>query len=161
MTLHRPANVDDKKRLVKIINMILENMRGIPLIFPVHPRTARILESIKFKNSNFHQITPLTYLEFNFLVERSKAIITDSGGITEEATIFKTPCITLRNNTERPETVTIGTNELVGNNLKKLNSTLDKLFLNQWKKSSIPELWDGNTGERIVSKIIEINDKND
>ena len=120
MTLHRPANVDDKKHLGKIINMILENIRGIPLIFPVHPRTAKILESIKFKNSNFHQITPLTYLEFNFLVERSKAIITDSGGITEEATIFKTPCITLRNNTERPETVTIGTNELVGNNLKKL-----------------------------------------
>jgi UDP-N-acetylglucosamine 2-epimerase (non-hydrolysing) len=101
-------------------------------------------------------IEPLGYLEFNYLVEKSLAVITDSGGITEETTVMGIPCITLRDNTERPETVEIGTNELIGTNPKAIKPALEKLFFDKWKKGRIPELWDGKTAERIIGHIIEI-----
>ncbi len=101
-------------------------------------------------------IDPLGYLEFNFLVERSKAVITDSGGITEETTVMGIPCMTLRDNTERPETITQGTNELLGTDPKAIKPAMEKLFAGQWKKGSIPELWDGKTGERIVEGILKL-----
>jgi UDP-N-acetylglucosamine 2-epimerase (non-hydrolysing) len=157
MTLHRPANVDKDDKLMNLINEIVKNSNGLPLIFPVHPRTAKIIESLGIKHSNLYIIEPQGYLEFNYLVERSKAVITDSGGITEETTVLGVPCITLRNNTERPETVTIGTNELIGTDPKAIEPALKKLFEGNWKKGSIPELWDGNTGSRIVNKLLEIN----
>ena len=94
------------------------------------------------------------YLEFNYLVERAKAVITDSGGITEETTVMAVPCITLRDNTERPETCTIGTNELIGTNPDHIKPALDKLFDGQWKKGGVPPLWDGHTAERIVDILI-------
>jgi UDP-N-acetylglucosamine 2-epimerase (non-hydrolysing) len=90
------------------------------------------------------------YLEFNYLVNNCMAVITDSGGITEEATVMGVPCLTLRDTTERPETVTVGTNELVGTDPSKLKPVLDRVFSGQWKKGGIPEKWDGKTGERIV-----------
>jgi UDP-N-acetylglucosamine 2-epimerase (non-hydrolysing) len=96
------------------------------------------------------------YLEFNYLVERSKAVITDSGGITEETTVMGIPCITLRNNTERPETVTIGTNELIGTDPSAIRPAMEKLFEGKWKKGSVPELWDGRAAERIVGKLLEM-----
>lgn len=114
MTLHRPSNVDEPRKLKKIIETILDNVQHIPVIFPIHPRTAKIFTDLGIKADNMHIVDPMGYLEFNFLVSNSKAIITDSGGITEEATIFNIPCITLRENTERPETCEIGTNELAG-----------------------------------------------
>jgi UDP-N-acetylglucosamine 2-epimerase (non-hydrolysing) len=157
MTLHRPANVDKDDNLMNLINEIVKNSNGLPLIFPVHPRTAKIIEALGIKHSNLYLIEPQGYLEFNYLVERSKAVITDSGGITEETTVLGVPCITLRNNTERPETVTIGTNELIGTDPKAIEPALKKLFEGNWKKGSIPELWDGNTGSRIVNKLLEIN----
>jgi UDP-N-acetylglucosamine 2-epimerase (non-hydrolysing) len=157
MTLHRPANVDKDDKLMNLINEIVKNSNGLPLIFPVHPRTAKIIESLGIKHSNLYLIEPQGYLEFNYLVERSKAVITDSGGITEETTVLGVPCITLRNNTERPETVTIGTNELIGTDPKAIAPALKKLFEGNWKKGSIPKLWDGNTGSRIVNKLLEIN----
>ena len=95
-------------------------------------------------------IDPMSYLEFNYLVKHAKAVITDSGGITEETTVMRVPCMTLRNNTERPETVTIGTNELIGTDPNNLPPAFARLFKGQWKKGAIPELWDGKTGERIV-----------
>lgn len=95
-------------------------------------------------------------LEFNYMVQHSKAVITDSGGITEETTVMGIPCITLRDNTERPETVTLGTNELIGTNPAAIKPALDKLFAGEWKKGGIPELWDGRAAERIVEKLIEI-----
>ncbi len=100
--------------------------------------------------SNLHMIEPLGYLEFNYLVKYSKCVITDSGGITEETTFMGIPCITLRDNTERPETIAVGTNELIGTNPKEIKPYLQKLFAGKWKKGSIPELWDGKTSERIV-----------
>lgn len=94
-----------------------------------------------------------------FLVERAKAVVTDSGGITEETTVMGVPCITLRDNTERPETCTVGTNELIGTDSKAIKPALDKLFAGEWKKGAIPELWDGHTAERIVKILADLGDK--
>jgi UDP-N-acetylglucosamine 2-epimerase (non-hydrolysing) len=156
MTLHRPANVDKDEELKNLIFEIVKNCNDLPIIFPVHPRTQKIIETIGIKHSNLHLIEPQGYLEFNYLVERAKAVITDSGGITEETTVLGVPCITLRNNTERPETVTIGTNELIGTDPKAIEPTLKKLFSGNWKSGSIPELWDGNTAHRLVQILIKI-----
>jgi len=156
MTLHRPSNVDEEEKLGDLINEIILNSRGLDLIFPVHPRTAKILNHLGIKNERLHMIEPLGYLEFNFLVESSFLVITDSGGITEETTVMGIPCMTLRDNTERPETITIGTNELIGTNPKTIKPAMDKLFSGQWKKGGIPELWDGKTSERIVDVLLKM-----
>ena len=156
MTLHRPGNVDEEEKLKLLMNEIVENSNNLPLIFPVHPRTAKILQGLGIQNSRLHTIDPLGYLEFNYLVENSLAVITDSGGITEETTVMGIPCMTLRNNTERPETVKIGSNELIGTNPKAIKPAMEKLFAGKWKKGSIPELWDGKTAERIVSILIKL-----
>ena len=156
MTLHRPANVDEEKKLKSLIAEIINNSHDLPLIFPVHPRTAKILQSLGIKHERLHTIEPLGYLEFNFLVENARAVITDSGGITEETTVMGIPCMTLRDNTERPETVNIGTNELIGTNPRAIKPAMQILFSGKWKKGTIPELWDGKTAERIVSIIMKI-----
>lgn len=150
MTLHRPANVDEEHKLKDLINAIITNSNGLPLIFPVHPRTAKILENLGIAHPRLHLIEPLGYLEFNYLVQHAKAVITDSGGITEETTVMGVPCMTLRDNTERPETITIGTNELLGTNPKAVEPAMKKLFSGTWKKGGIPEKWDGKTAQRIV-----------
>ena len=151
MTLHRPANVDDEEKLKELLDEIISNSIGLPLIFPVHPRTAKILATLNLGHQQLHTIEPLGYLEFNYLVENALAVITDSGGITEETTVMGVPCMTLRDNTERPETVDVGTNELIGTNPKAIKPALEKLFSGEWKKGAVPELWDGNTAKRIVS----------
>lgn len=156
MTLHRPANVDEEVKLMDLLNEIIKSSQDLPLIFPVHPRTAKILKNIGIDHERLHMIEPLGYLEFNYLVERSFAVITDSGGITEETTVMGIPCMTLRDNTERPETITIGTNELIGTNPEAIKPAMEKLFSGNWKKGGIPELWDGKTSERIVSHLITI-----
>lgn len=156
MTLHRPANVDDESNLKNLLQTILKNTRGMPVIFPVHPRTAKFLSTLDIEAKHLILCEPMGYLEFNFLVERSLAVITDSGGITEETTVLKVPCMTLRSNTERPETVQIGTNELLGTDPKALEPALNKLFDGNWKKGQIPELWDGKAAERIVDHLISL-----
>ncbi len=150
VTLHRPGNVDEAEKLGLILEEILRNANGMPVIFPVHPRTAKNLKELRMDNSNLHLIDPLSYLEFNYLVQRAKAVITDSGGITEETTIMHVPCITLRNNTERPETIELGTNELIGTDPVEISKAFKKLLCNNWKKGEIPPLWDGETGKRII-----------
>lgn len=150
LTLHRPGNTEEVGLLKNIVSEIVRSSRMLPVIFPVHPRTANILEGLTLDGINLHLIQPLSYLEFNFLVERAKAVITDSGGVTEETTALGVPCITLRNNTERPETVEIGTNELIGTNPNAIAPVFEKLMAESWKKGTIPELWDGKTGERII-----------
>ncbi len=156
MTLHRPGNVDEEGKLKLLIDEIIKHSNNLPLIFPVHPRTAKILQSLGIKHNRLHTIEPLGYLEFNYLVENAKAVITDSGGITEETTVMGIPCMTLRDNTERPETVKIGTNELIGTDPKAIKPAMDKLFSGNWKKGTIPEKWDGKTAERIVSILTKI-----
>jgi UDP-N-acetylglucosamine 2-epimerase (non-hydrolysing) len=154
LTLHRPSNVDDPEKLYSILNEILENSNGYPIIFPVHPRTRKNLGG--FSNSKFHFIEPMNYLSFNYLVKHSKAVITDSGGITEETTVLGIPCITLRDTTERPETCTIGTNVLIGTDPNQIKPILRKLFNNEWHKGEIPPLWDGHAAERIVNVLLSL-----
>lgn len=157
MTLHRPANVDEEGKLKNIINEIIFHSNGLPLIFPVHPRTAKILANLGNAHERLHMIEPLSYLEFNYLVEKAKLVVTDSGGITEETTVMNIPCITLRDNTERPETVTEGTNELIGTNPKAIKPAMEKLFSGKWKTGNIPEKWDGKAAMRIVDTLLKLN----
>lgn len=150
LTLHRPGNVDQAKQLKSLLEAIINNSKGLPIIFPVHPRTAEVLKEFNLKAVNLFLIEPLSYLEFNYLVERALVVFTDSGGITEETTVLGVPCMTLRNNTERPETITLGTNELLGTDPVTIAPAMEKLFQGKWKKGKIPKYWDGKTGERII-----------
>lgn len=153
MTLHRPSNVDDAEKLRSLVSAIVESVRDFPIIFPIHPRTAKMMKQLDIAPPNLHMVEPLGYLEFNYLVEHAKAVVTDSGGITEEATVFGVPCMTLRDTTERPETVTLGTNELVGTNPLNIRPAMDRLFAGEWKTGAVPEKWDGFAGERIVGEL--------
>jgi UDP-N-acetylglucosamine 2-epimerase (non-hydrolysing) len=153
LTLHRPANVDGAGEFSRLLQAIGQGTRGMPVVFPVHPRSAKTLQSLEGLPDNLRFVDPQPYLEFNYLVKHSKAVITDSGGITEESTVMGVPCMTLRDNTERPETVTLGTNELLGTNPAALKPALDKLFAGKWKVGSIPELWDGKASDRIVDAL--------
>lgn len=155
LTMHRPANVDEEQKLKALMNKIIENTHNLPIIFPIHPRTAKIFERLNISDPRLKIIDPLGYLEFNYLVENSKCVITDSGGITEETTVMGIPCITLRDNTERPETVTMGTNELIGTNPEAIPPALQKLFAGEWKKGKIPHFWDGHTAERIIDILVK------
>ncbi|MCI6324927.1 MAG: UDP-N-acetylglucosamine 2-epimerase (non-hydrolyzing) [Bacteroidales bacterium] len=165
MTMHRPANVDEETHLRALMEQIITNVHGEPIVFPIHPRTAKIFyglwgtatDSVEENRAalhkvfqNLHIVDPMGYLEFNYLVQHSRAVVTDSGGITEETTVMGVPCITLRDNTERPETCMVGTNELIGINPAAVKPALDKLYAGEWKKGAIPELWDGHAAERIV-----------
>ena len=156
MTLHRPANVDQASNLRELMREIMKNSNDMPIIFPVHPRTKKILNEIGINYKRLHMVDPMSYLEFNYLIEKSFAVITDSGGITEETTVMNIPCLTLRDNTERPETITIGTNELVGTDPKNIAPYMNLLFSGNWKKGSIPELWDGKAAVRIVEILINL-----
>ncbi len=153
MTLHRPGNVDELAGLGRLLAAVGEAVRGMPVVFPVHPRTAKTLAALPGKPAGLLLVDPQPYLEFNHLVRHAKGVITDSGGVTEETTVLGVPCVTLRDSTERPETVTVGTNELIGTDPAALKPALDKLFAGQWKKGSIPEKWDGHTGARIAEEL--------
>ena len=154
LTLHRPANVDEVAKLQRTIQAIVNNVRDLPVVFPIHPRTASVFRASGIVADNLKIIEPLVYLEFNYLVQHSLAVITDSGGITEETTVMHVPCLTLRDNTERPETCTIGTNMLVGTNPDNIKPALDRLFLGEWPHGGIPQLWDGHAAERIVKVLL-------
>ncbi len=163
MTMHRPANVDEQEHLKALMEQIITNVHGLPIIFPIHPRTAKLFynlwgdeQQLSQLFPNLHIVDPMGYLEFNYLVERAKAVVTDSGGITEETTVMGVPCITLRDNTERPETCTVGTNMLIGTNPQAIKPALNKLFAGEWKQGAIPALWDGHTAERIVKILLSL-----
>ena len=151
LTLHRPANVDSEQQLLYMLQAISSGTGGLPVVFPVHPRTAKNLQALGGQIPGLNYVDPQGYLEFNYLVKHAKGVITDSGGITEETTVMGVPCLTLRDNTERPETVTVGTNELIGTDPAKLAPALARLMAGQWKKGAIPEKWDGLAAERIVA----------
>jgi UDP-N-acetylglucosamine 2-epimerase (non-hydrolysing) len=155
LTLHRPSNVDDLSKFSKWIQTIDEAV-GMPVIFPVHPRTLKNFLKLEKKPANITPCDPLSYLEFIYLLRDAKAVITDSGGVQEETTVLGVPCLTLRANTERPETVTMGTNEMIGENFEALSSALRKLRDVGWKKGAIPELWDGRTAQRIVDILVRM-----
>ena len=149
LTMHRPGNVDDKALLLKRLLHLSKIFSDRNIIFPIHPRTKSGIENYlkDFKNIIFCE--PLPYLEFNWLIKNAQMILTDSGGITEEATIFKVPCFTLRDNTERPETVEVGSNKLVGSDILALSRDVFNVSHEDISRYAIPEKWDGFASRRI------------
>jgi UDP-N-acetylglucosamine 2-epimerase (non-hydrolysing) len=155
-TLHRPSNVDDPDNLSELMGLINAHCGDKKVVFPMHPRTKKIFDGLGLAFPNIHLTTPMPYLEFIYLIKNSGGIITDSGGITEEATVLGIPCMTLRDSTERPETVTIGTNEMVGTQPENIVPFITKMVSGVWKKGGIPDLWDGKTSDRIVAIIADL-----
>jgi UDP-N-acetylglucosamine 2-epimerase (non-hydrolysing) len=156
MTLHRPSNVDGRSELSAIVEMIKETARRIPLIFPVHPRTRQRLETYGLLqglsvDKGVHLIEPAGYIDFMNLVFNSRFLLTDSGGVQEETTYLGIPCLTLRKNTERPITVTEGTNRLV--NVEDLTASVTEILSGDWPKGRVPDRWDGKTAERIAESL--------
>ena len=150
LTLHRPSNVDDNASLQNILNAILEVHEQLTVIFPVHPRTRQRIEQFGIKVDKLQFMEPVPYIEFLSLLRHATVVITDSGGIQEETTYLGVPCLTLRSNTERPVTVTLGTNVLIGQDPGRLRIELSKILAGKQKKGSVPPLWDGHAAERIV-----------
>jgi UDP-N-acetylglucosamine 2-epimerase (non-hydrolysing) len=154
LTLHRPSNVDEEQSLIQLLQGIDKMVGDKKVIFPIHPRTKAILGETNLNLKNILFVEPQGYLNFMFLIKNSFAVITDSGGISEETTVLGIPCFTMRNNTERPETETIGTNTLVGTSINNLNKMFGEFLQNGPRKSGIPELWDGNASERIIDILL-------
>jgi UDP-N-acetylglucosamine 2-epimerase (non-hydrolysing) len=152
VTLHRPSNVDDSAELARILSVLNEIASDIQIVFPVHPRTAQMIRGLQLRHfsPNLQLIDPLGYLEFLKLQRHAAFLITDSGGIQEETTFLGVPCLTVRENTERPITVTMGTNILVGKDMERLKLEARKILSGNGKKGFVPPLWDGKAGERIA-----------
>lgn len=161
ITLHRPSNVDRKENLQSLLQCIEKISGRIHVVFPVHPRTRNKMCEFGFfesldKNENITLAEPLGYIDFLNLIKDAAVVITDSGGIQEETTVLKVPCVTLRENTERPITVTMGSNYLIGVHPDKIEATVNDILDGKEKKCSIPPLWDGHAGERIVHCLASI-----
>jgi len=155
ITLHRPSNVDEGETFDRILNALEQIEKKIPIIFPIHPRSRKMLDKFQFgarieSAKNLKLIDPLGYLDFLHLMEKARLVLTDSGGIQEETTVLGIPCLTLRKNTERPVTVELGTNVLVGMDTEKIVAESFKILAGQSKEGSIPPLWDGKAAHRIV-----------
>jgi UDP-N-acetylglucosamine 2-epimerase (non-hydrolysing) len=151
VTLHRPSNVDEPQMLQGILRVLGEVSRELPVIFPVHPRTRQRIAQLGFRpGENFQFWEPQSYLQFLALQQHATVVITDSGGIQEETTFLGVPCITVRDSTERPVTVTVGTNILVGRDLQRLQDEICALLQGKRKQGSIPPLWDGRAAQRIA-----------
>ena len=158
VTMHRPSNVDNDLQLKKNIEIINAISNKISIVFPVHPRTKNKLKAFKL-NNNVKIVDPLGYKDFIKLWSNSKFIITDSGGIQEETTALKIPCLTIRDNTERPITISLGSNTLVGSDKNKILNAVDQILKNQYKKSFIPKFWDGMASKRIIKILNDINER--
>lgn len=164
VTLHRPSNVDDEQTLRGIVHALAEVGRDAPVVLPCHPRTAKQIDAFGLRgvfkeidasetaiDRGCYLCEPLGYNEFLRLWKDAALVLTDSGGLQEETTALGVPCITMRHNTERPITIAIGTNELVGNDPERIVSLARKALAGEWKKGEVPALWDGRASERIVA----------
>ena len=158
VTLHRPSNVDVKENFEKLLNAFSEIENDLKIVFPIHPRSRKMLTNFGLDDrisamQNLVLLDPIGYLDFMKLMHDAKLVLTDSGGIQEETTYLGIPCITLRENTERPVTIDVGTNVLVGSDTELVVSEAKKIISGQSKKGQVPDLWDGKAAERIVSII--------
>jgi UDP-N-acetylglucosamine 2-epimerase (non-hydrolysing) len=157
-TLHRPSNVDDAERLARLVDVLSQIGGRLPVVFPVHPRTRARLEAAHVSESSLKErglllSQPLGYLDFLQLQDAAKVVITDSGGVQEETTALGVPCLTVRDNTERPITISEGTNKLVGSNPDVLPGEVDEILAGRSKRGRIPALWDGQAGARAAEAI--------
>ena len=151
LTLHRPSNVDQRETLAGIVTALNNIAEKIAIVFPVHPRTTKMLNRFELSLSDrIYQMTPLGFRESLFLWKDARLVMTDSGGLQEETTALGVPCMTLRENTERPITCEIGTNRLVGNNPTEIMKGFEEVMNGRWKKGEVPPKWDGRAAERIV-----------
>jgi UDP-N-acetylglucosamine 2-epimerase (non-hydrolysing) len=173
LTLHRPANVDDSEKLTKMLEAFFEISQHLPIIFPVHPRTLKQIQDSQvakyFIEHDLHGLTdwesdgkirlvpPLGYLDFLQLMSHAQVVLTDSGGVQEETTILRIPCITLRDNTERPITLQQGTNVLVGTDPNKIIAEFSRVRQGRWAQSGVPQYWDGQAATRIVQILTNEN----
>lgn len=155
VTLHRPSNVDDSARLKEVIRVLGDVSRDLPLCLPLHPRTRERLKDVPLP-SGLKITQPMSYIDFLALQTEATVIITDSGGVQEESTYLQVPCITLRKNTERPVTTSMGTNLLLGEDVTLLGATVRRAVLGEWKRGTVPPLWDGRTSERIADVLTEV-----
>lgn len=160
ITLHRPSNVDHKENFLKLLNAFEHIEKQIPLIFPIHPRSQKMIDQLGLREKvenmkNLRLLEPLGYLDFMKLLHNAKMVLTDSGGLQEETTYLGIPCITMRENTERPITVEVGTNVLVGTDTERIIEEAQKILDGNAKKGQIPDLWDGKAAERIVKILSE------
>ena len=155
VTLHRPSNVDSSAKLKAILDCLVEVNRELGIVFPAHPRTRQRLQEFGLNGSQLQILDPLPYIDFLALQKRATLVITDSGGIQEETTFLGVPCLTLRENTERPITVSIGSNVLVGQDAHKLKGETRRILHGEAKQSSVPPLWDGQASERIADVLLE------
>ncbi|TAN61930.1 UDP-N-acetylglucosamine 2-epimerase (non-hydrolyzing) [bacterium] len=161
LTLHRPENVDNEDKLKGLIDILNEIKKRITVVFPVHPRTKSKLDNLGVSANNGLKLTgPLGYLDFIKLMSEAKCVLTDSGGIQEETTILRVPCLTLRKNTERPATITQGSNMLLGTDREKILKEVMNVLKGKSTNSGIPELWDGQAAVRIVRILIELSGTN-
>lgn len=161
VTLHRPSNVDSRESLLPLLRCLLEISEELPLFFPLHPRTRASIERLGLSDlvASSRRLTllePLTYLDFLKLLETAGLVLTDSGGIQEETTVLGVPCVTLRENTERPVTTSLGTNYLVGTDPEKILATAQDILAGRGKTGRVPPLWDGRAGDRIVATLAAI-----
>ena len=160
LTLHRPSNVDEREVFSRLLDALVSISEKLPVIFPVHPRTRGNIEKFGFAervaNSNIQLIEPLGYLDFMNLYSSTRLVLTDSGGLQEETTALGIPCLTLRENTERPITIELGTNRLVGTNTERIKQAAFEILGNSaQKETKIPPLWDGHAAERICAALLE------
>jgi UDP-N-acetylglucosamine 2-epimerase (non-hydrolysing) len=157
LTLHRPSNVDSTEKLTELLGAIDAVAEQIPVIFPVHPRTQQRLTQAGIKHHpNLRLIPPVGYLDFLCLLSKATLVLTDSGGIQEETTALGVPCLTLRENTERPITISQGTNLLVGTDPVKIVAAAREVLAGKSKAGRIPPLWDGHAAERIVETLLRV-----
>jgi len=156
VTLHRPSNVENPATLASIVHALHEISRELPILFPLHPRTRQRLEASTnhYPRSMVHMLDPLSYIDFLALQRLANFVITDSGGIQEETTYLGVPCLTVRENTERPVTVTFGTNILVGRDMNRLRREVARILAGDQKRGQVPPLWDGHTAERIAHVVM-------
>jgi UDP-N-acetylglucosamine 2-epimerase (non-hydrolysing) len=154
VTLHRPSNVDDPEGFAGILGVLREIAETLPVVFPIHPRSRRRIAEFGLETGKVRIVDPFGYLEFLNLTSNARLVLTDSGGLQEETTILRVPCLTLRHNTERPVTVTHGTNLLVGPAPERIREGFARVMSGDWKPAGPPELWDGRSAERIVAVLV-------